>query len=366
MYIDFEMLKNSMGNTVDNDILMYAIKNILYPSIFLRGKYITRYKNGILISPIDIQENTNKIIRYDNASLTRLTRLTDKPSSRDDAKQSSSVSVSRDSVANDTVIIQKLLDKIDIDFKDINKTAISFYLNITAEDFKVLIQYILKSYPVSAADAFGKKIYFISKCLYKQGILIKSDDIPSYSDNNNEYIGYINMYSENNEVDNTYIQYNENDKKVVIQYRSYPEYIKMIDEMQVKKIRESIKLYNATTQSEQNVKPTSSYMTEYFSNRVYNKQYIPNDMTNEKTPWGIIVRSKNKYILKLFTTGDGKKTGRVCDTYTEEEHNTMLRQLIPDGENIKMKNKKILCSHIANILLLKNKLILFPLYKPKS
>jgi len=372
MYIDFEMLKNSMGNTVDNDILMYAIKNILYPSIFLRGKYITRYKNGILISPIDIQGNTNKIIRYNNDSLTRLTRLTrltDKPSSRDDAKQSKqskqSSSVS-DSVANDTVIIQKLLDKIDIDFKDINKTAISFYLNITAEDFKVLIQYILKSYPVSAIDAFGKKIYFISKCLYKQGILIKSDDIPSYSDNNNEYIGYINMYSENNEVDNTYIQYNENDKKVVIQYRSYPEYIKMIDEMQVKKIRESIKLYNATTQSEQNVKPTSSYMTEYFSNRVYNKQYIPNDMTNEKTPWGIIVRSKNKYILKLFTTGDGKKTGRVCDTYTEEEHNTMLRQLIPDGENIKMKNKKILCSHIANILLLKNKLILFPLYKPKS
>jgi hypothetical protein len=264
------------------------------------------------------------------------------------------------------VIIQKLLDKIDLDFKDINKTAISFYLNITAEDFKVLIQYILKSYPVSATDAFGKKIYFLSRCLYKQGILIKRDDIPSYSDNNNEYIGYINMYSENNEVDNTYIQYNENDKKVVIQYRSYPEYIKMIDEMQVKKIRESIKLYNTTTQSEQNVKPTSSYMTEYFSNRVYNKQYIPNDMTNEKTPWGIIVRSKNKYILKLFTTGDGKKTGRVCDTYTEEEHNTMLRQLIPDGENIKMKNKKILCSHIANILLLKNKLILFPLYKPKS
>jgi hypothetical protein len=363
IYFDFEMLKNSMGNTVDNDILMYAIKNILYPSIFIRGKYITRYKNGILISPIDIQWNTNKIIRYNNASLTRLTRLTDKPSSRDDAKQSSRVS---DSVVNVRVIIQKLLDKIDIDFKDINKTAISIYLNITAEDFKVLIQYILKSYPESATDAFDKNIHFISKCLYKQGILIKSDDIPSYSDNNNEYIGYINMYSENNEVDNTYIQYNENDKKVVIQYRSYPEYIKMIDEMQVKKIRESIKLYNATTQSEQNVKPTSSYMTEYFSNRVYNKQYIPNDMTNEKTPWGIIVRSKNKYILKLFTTGDGKKTGRVCDTYTEEEHNTMLRQLIPDSEKIKMKNKKILCSHIANILLLKNKLILYPLYKPKS
>jgi hypothetical protein len=70
-----------------------------------------------------------------------------------------------------------------------------------------------------------KNIHFISKCLYKQGILIKSDDIPSYSDNNNEYIGYINMYSENSEVDNTYIQYNENDKKIAIKYKSYPEYI---------------------------------------------------------------------------------------------------------------------------------------------
>ena len=358
IYIDFEMLKNNMGDTVDNDILMYAIKNILYPNIFLRGKYITRYKNGILISPIDIQGNqNNKIIRYNNDTLLPLMPLpqppqplSDKPSSRD----------------ADAVIIQKLLDKIEIDAKDINKTTISLYLNITAEDFKVLIQYILKSYPVSATDAFTNTIHYISKCLYRQGILIRSDDIPSYSDNNNEYIGYINMYSENSEVDNTYIQYNENDKKIVIKYKSYPEYIKMIDEMQGKKIRESIKLYNTTTQTEQNVKPNSPYMKEYFSNRVYNKQYIPNDMATEKTPWGIIVRSKNKYILKLFTTGDGKKTGRVCDTYTEEEHNTMIRQLIPDGENIKMKNKKLLCSHIANILLLKNKLILFPLYKPKS
>lgn len=139
----------------------------------------------------------------------------------------------------------------------------------------------------------------------------------------------------------------------------------MIDEMQVKKIRESMKLYNTATRSEQNVRPASKYLTEYFSNRVYNKQYIPSDMTNEKTPWGIIVRSKNKYILKLFTTGDGKKTGRVCDTYTEEDHNTMIDQLT-SGEKVKKKNKKLLCSHIANILLDKNKLILFPLYKPKA
>jgi hypothetical protein len=68
MYIDFEMLKTNMGYKIDNDILMYAIKNILYPSIFLRGKYITRYKNGLLISPIENQRNS-RIVRYNNEML---------------------------------------------------------------------------------------------------------------------------------------------------------------------------------------------------------------------------------------------------------------------------------------------------------
>ena len=353
-YIDFEMLKDAVGGKIDNDILMYAIKNILYPSIFLRGKYITRYKDGILISPIDIQENrdvgnNNKIIRYNHEMLDIV-----KPASP-----------AKDASPDNKVVIQKLLDKLEIDGKDIHKTTISLYLNTTAEDFKTLILYILQSYPSPALDTFDKNIQFISGCLYRQGILIKGDDIPSYKENDNEYIGYINMYSENSEVDNAYIQYNENDKKAFIKYKGHSEYIKMLDEMQIKKIKESIKLYNTSTQSEQNIRPGSIYMTEYFRNRINNKNYVPHDMTNEKTPWGIIVRSKNKYILKLFTTGDGKKTGRVCETYTEEDHNTMISQLIP-GEKVKMKNKKVLCSYIANILLRKNKLILFPLYKPKT
>jgi hypothetical protein len=77
------------------------------------------------------------------------------------------------------------------------------------------------------------------------------------------------------------------------------------------------------------------------------------------------VRSKNKYVLKLFTTGDGKKTGRVCNTYTVDDHNMIISQLSL-GEKIKMKNRGLLCNYIANILLDKNKLILFPLYKPKE
>ena len=95
-------------------------------------------------------------------------------------------------------------------------------------------------------------------------------------------------------------------------------------------------------------------------------------MTTEKKSWGIIVRTKNKaksnnkykYIFKLFSIGDGNKTGRVCETYTDKEHNEILNQLIPDTKIKEMKNKNILCSYIANLLLNENKLILYPLYKP--
>ena len=227
------------------------------------------------------------------------------------------------------------------------------------------------SSPVAAAtnaanDIFDMNIEFICECLYKQGILIKSDDIPSYRDNDNEYIGYINMYNDNAEDDNTYIQYKEDDKKVIKKYKNYTEYLKHIDEIQVIKLKKNIKLFNTTTNNEQNVGPASVYIKEFFSNRINNNIYIPNDMTNEKTAWGIIVRAKNKYILKLFSPGDGKKTGRVCDTYTDEDHNTFLSQLLQvSNANIKMKNKRLLCSYIANLLLNKNKLILYPLYKPK-
>ena len=270
--------------------------------------------------------------------------------------------------------LQKVIDKIDIDYKDINKTTISLYLKITAEDFKILIDYILRHYPLSSAaaatnaanDIFDRNIEFICVCLYNQGILIKGYDIPSYRDNDNEYIGYINMYNDNVEDDNTYIQYNENDKKIIKKYKNYTEYLKHIDEMQVIKLKKSIKLYNTTTNNEQNVGPASVYIKEYFSNRINNNTYVPHDMTNEKTAWGIIVRSKNKYILKLFSPGDGKKTGRVCDTYTEEDHNTFISQLMPNAAGaIKMKNKRLICSHIANLLLNKKKLVLYPLYKPK-
>ena len=353
---------------------MYAIKNIIYPNIFINNMYITRYKNGLLISPIEIAKN-NKIIRYNNDMLIKsIDNGNPKDGNADNAANADNADNvdNADNEKNKKMQMQKVIDKLDIDYSDINKTTISLYLKITADDFKILIDYILKIYPLISSVAatneiFDKNLVFIIKCLYKQGILIKGDDIPSYRENNNEYIGYINMYNENTEDDNTYIQYKENDKNVIKKYKNYTEYLKHIDEMQIIKIKKNIKLYNTTTNNEQNIGPGSIYIKEYFSNRINNNIYIPHDMTNEKTPWGIIIRAKNKYILKIFSTGDGKKTGRVCETYTDEDRATFINQLLQVASaKIKMKNRGLLCSYIANLLLNENKLVLFPLYKPKK
>jgi hypothetical protein len=355
IYIDFDFLKNNMGFNIDNDILMYAIKNIIYPNIFINNKYITRYKDGLLITPID-NNKTNKIIRYNNDILIN---AIDTINSKSQIASNNNTGLNID---DNKKVLQKIISKLDIDYDDENKTIISLYLNINSSDFKTFINFVLRSYPLSDVDNFDKTIQYICYCLYNQGILIKKEDIPSYKENNNEYIGYINMFSENSEDDNIYIQYNENDKNVVKQYKNYAEYLKHIDELQKIKIRKNIKLFNTKTNNEQNVAPTSAYIREYFNSHVNNNIYIPQDMTNEKTAWGIIVRFKDTYIFKLFSTGKGKKTGRKCVTLEIPELTSFFKELGTPKPRIK---KELLCNYIAKLLLDKNKLILFPLYKPK-
>ena len=368
LYVDFDMLKSNMGYTIDNDILMYAIKNIIYPSIFIKNKYITRYKDGILISPININENS-KIIRYNNDMLIK--RIEDKGANAaavavdaNSANADSKATSNTNKIINDTTVVVKILEKLDIDLKDVNKTTISFYLNIAADHFNTLINYILKSYPTNDTD-FDKNIRFLSDCLYRQGILIKGKDIPSFTDNNNEYVGYINMFSENSKDDNTYIQYKGKNKVC-----DESEYSKMIDEKHVKTIKENIKLYNVKTQKEENLRP--KYMTEYFSNRINKNIYIPCEMKNETTSWGIIVRKKDNYVFKLFTTGAiatgaGKiGTGQECTFFNKSEMNIIINELNSGNKEAKKGNKEKLCNYIADILMSKNKLILYPLYKPKD
>jgi len=380
IYIDFNTLKNSMGYQIDNDILMYAIKNIIYPNSspnhsFIKGKYITRYKDGILISPVDI-DGKNKIIRYNNDVLIKsigtanATAPTDAPAS---------TVIPSVHIANNKAVHQ-ILDDLKIDLSDVNKTTIALYLNITAEQFKILIEYILKTYKAIAGadDNLNTSIRFISDCLYHQGILIKRKDIPSYTDNNggsdDEYIGYVNMFSENNEDDNTYIQYKDKNNKIIKNRNDKEEYFKMIEDRQSKMVRENIKLYNTKKQIEENARP--AYITEYFRNRLFKKEYIPNDMSEEETAWGIIIRAKvkdakkgetiDKYIFKIFKPVKGNQTGMLCSSFKRDEQDNIIGSLAKGSTVHTKNNKNKICDHIAKLLLDKNKLVLYPLYKPIS
>jgi hypothetical protein len=173
------------------------------------------------------------------------------------------------------------------------------------------------------------------------------------------------MFSENSKDDNTYIQYKGKNKVC-----DESEYSKMIDEKHVKTIKENIKLYNVKTQKEENLRP--KYMTEYFSNRINKNKYIPCEMKNETTSWGIIVRKKDNYVFKLFTTGAiatgaGKiGTGQECTFFNKSEMNIIINELNSGNKEVKKGNKEKLCNYIADILMSKNKLILYPLYKPKD
>ena len=376
-YIDFNTLKNSMGYQIDNDILMYTIKNIIYPNTFIKGKYITRYKDGILISTVDI-DGKNKIIRYNNDVLIKSIGDTADANANDDADaNANAIANTANAPIADNKAIQEILKILNVDLNDANKTTVSLYLNIKAEQFKILIGYILKTYKDSggAGDNFDASIRFICDCLYRQGILIKRKDIPSYADNNGggsgEYIGYINMFSDNNEDDNTYIQYKDKNNKIIKNRNDKEEYFKMIEDRQSKMVRENIRLYNAKKQIEENARP--AYITEYFSNRLFKREYVPNDMSEEETAWGIIIRDKaknvkngeliDKYIFKIFKPVAGNQTGMLCNSFKREEQDNILERLGAAGA-IKGKTKHLLCEYIATLLLNKNKLVLYPLYKP--
>ena len=378
IYIDFDTLKNSMGHKIDNDILMYAIKNIIYPNTFIKGKYITRYKDGILISPMDI-DGKNKIIRYNNDVLIKSI-----------GAAAAAVAVPIADNNNNNKAIEELLKVLKVDLSDANKTTVSLYLNMTAEHFKTLIEYILKTYKANgeADNNLSVSIRFISDCLYRQGILIKHKDIPSYPDSDgssgsdgsdgSKYIGYINMFSKNNEDDNTYIQYKDKNNKIIKNRNDKEEYFKMIEERQSKMVRENIKLYNAKKQIEENARP--AYITEYFSNRLFKKEYVPNDMSDEETAWGIIIRDKkdkkdkngetnDKYIFKIFKPVKGNQTGMLCNSFKKEDYDNIVERLgaaAAAAKDIAKINKIKICEHIAKLLLDKNKLVLYPLYKPIS
>ena len=311
-FINFETLYEKMA--IDKDLLMYTVNKSIYPYILLNGYYIIIHKNGIRVIINDLKYSNKLSIviedkKYNEEKIT-------------------------DNVVIDYDNIEDVLNMIEIDYIDKHNTTLSIYLNLDSESFEKLMKKILSIYD----KKFDKKIEYIIECLYEQGVLIKNREIKSFNKNDNIYIGYVNIYDINNKDNNN-------------------------DNLDINLHIKGTDIYNSGVSKRER--------DEFFKSRSI-RNTIPVDMTVEKTPWGIIEPFKGKTGIvnkfKIFSIdpviGKGKKTGRVCETYYDIDHNNFVKQINNDDINHKMKNKKIYCKYIANKLFGLNKLILYPLYKP--
>ena len=308
-YILYNEIKEKLD--IDDELLIYTIRKSLYPFSIINNYYIIMHKNGIKI----ISYKSKKINKL-NIIFTNQEKIEDKVSDKKSAN------------------VEKIIKNIEIDLQNEDSTTLSLYLSLNSEQFLNLIKLILTN------KSKDDKIIFLEKCLYKQGVLIKNTEIPSYTKNDNKYIGYINIFDTNNK-DN------------------------IIDKLDINLHIKDTNIFNADI---------SKRERDELAKMRKPALVIPKNMTLEEMPWGFIEPSKNKdnFInkLKIFSTdpvvGKGKKTGRVCETYYDTDHNKILNQINKTNDNkYKFKNKKVLCSSIANQLLSKNKLLLLPLYKPK-
>jgi hypothetical protein len=177
-------------------------------------------------------------------------------------------------------------------------------------------------------DNYDETIRHISNCFYKRGILIHKSELKSFKNNENEYIGYINIFNLNDTFDA--ILFNKNENK----YRDCSD-----------KEKETI-----------------------ISNRI--KQNDMPNMNEEKMPWGIFLpkKIKNSGVImntfKLFTIDEtvGKKTGMECFSLKKNDLSEIFEQLsIQDDKGTKVDN----CNKIANELLAKDRLTTIPFYIPK-
>jgi hypothetical protein len=317
-YIDHDELAKEIG--IDIDLLMYTIRKSIYPHILLQGYYIVLHNNGIRIIANKKGVSNKLNIVFNDKKFSK--------KSKDDKIEVDDGNYNDDNIDN-------IIKNININYGSINETTISIYLNLNLENFNRIVKHILGQ-TVKIAD---KGLLFIIECLYKQGVLIKNSEIPSYSKNDNEYIGYVNIYDIDNK-DNT------------------------IDKLDINLHIKGTDTYNLGL--------TKRERDEFAKSRI-KKDGVPADMTLELMPWGIIEPHKMKeHIINKFkifsidqVIGKGKKTGRVCDTFQDKDHKEFLKQIDNINSDIKMKNKKLYCSHIANKLFNINRLILLPYYKPK-
>jgi len=331
-YISYEELIKDIGEDIDIDeeILIYAINKSIKPVVIIDNYYIEHHSQGIKLSIIN-DNNESAIAKIkikidtDEMNDTAVSILENKKSDKD---------------------IDNILKIINIDYTNIISTTISIYFNLDDKIFKRLAEYIIVNYAKlgDLEDNMKAELMYVIKCLDSQGVFIRKKELPSYNkNNNNDYIGYINIYNIEN-------KNNEDIKNLDISLYNNAE----------KRWSESL------TITEQ--KEFAKYRNSKFT-------VIPENMELEEMPWGIIepqfIKKDNiiKNIFKIFSTdaviGKGKKIGRVCTFYNKAEHNNFIKQI--EKGKVSVRNfkdiKEMLCKHIAHKLMENKKLILFPLFK---
>jgi len=284
---------NKFFKEIDYDILMYAITSSIYPNILIDGYIIIPHENGLHIVKVGT-ETPLKIA---------LVKNTIKEDDVEEVKETD---------------IYKTFAK----YKDgpINTAIIALYSSIDLYSFEYLIKKILTSKHLSEIDEF------IATCLYKEGALIASKEIPILGAVD-KYVGFINIFNDDFEP----LLYNNGNYKTL-----------------------------NPKQKEQLLK---------------NRRYInlAPDMSKEKLHWGLFVpdyidkkEKKNKHnLFKILTAGVayGKKTGIVCTSLHKPQHIKILSDLgIPNNKLTKEKY----CITIANELYKINRITLNPPWKPLS
>jgi len=291
-FISYEYLKDFF-NYVDNKILMHTFKISIYPNVIIDNIMLLPHENGIHI--IDVIE--------------------DKPLK---------INISKEIIENNKEIYRidkSFYDKIkDLTENNYYNAIISLYSSLDEITFKLLINKIFKSRELNNIDSFIENIFI------KEGVLIKSNEIPMII-TKEKYIGFINIFNEEFEP----LLYNIDGKNHKIMNKKQKE--------------------------------------QLIENRI--KIKIPEDFTKEIYAWGLFVpiyetkEKKNKInVFKLLTPGIiyGKKTGIVCNSLQKNEHNKIFTDL--GLEDIK-NTKQSYCNKIAIELAKRNRLTLLPEYKPK-
>lgn len=204
--------------------------------------------------------------------------------------------------------------------KGILESTIALYTSLNNSTYDALVKKIIESDELSEADEY------IAKCLYSQGALILNKELSVFPRNTTDkFIGYVNIF-------------NKSEFEPVIYING--KYRDLIDKEKI----------------------------ELISNRI--KISLPDDMSKEEKPWGIFepVANKKNTIstnkFKILTTGKsvGVKTGLACSSILKKNQNDILKELEYD---VKKGMKSENCNIIALELFKINKLLLYPIYKPK-